>query len=70
MTATSDPRWTTGRVLQAVGMGLVLVGIVESIFVGFAESETLRSMSVELTYLGVGGGVYVVGLLLTKLGRK
>lgn len=67
---TTDPRYTTGRVLQAIGMGLVLVGIVESIFVGFAESETLRSMSVEVTYLGIGGGVYVLGLLLARFGRK
>ena len=61
---------TIGRVLQAAGMGIVLVGIIESIGVGFREPDTLRSMRVELTYLGVGGSVFVAGVLLDRLSRR
>lgn len=66
----ASPMQVTGRVLQALGMGIVLVGIVESIFVGFAESESLRSMSLEVTYLAIGGAVFAIGLLLARVAGK
>ncbi|HKE00863.1 MAG TPA: hypothetical protein VKE69_07635 [Planctomycetota bacterium] len=59
-----------GRVLQAIGMGVVLVGIFESVYVGFARSESLDSMRVEFTYLGIGGALFLVGMVLDRLAKR
>jgi hypothetical protein len=70
MTRMKGARWGLGRILQASGMGILLIGIFESLFVGFQESESLRSMSIEFTYLGIGGVLFLVGLLLERVGRR
>lgn len=55
-----------GRFLQVVGMGLTLYGLVLSMVVGIQEKESLHSMAIEFQYLGVGGALFVAGLLLVK----
>jgi len=67
-----DPRaisYYVGRFLQVVGMGLTLYGLFLSIVVGVHEKESLHSMTIEFQYLGAGGALFLVGLLLVRRTR-
>jgi hypothetical protein len=59
-----------GRFLQVIGMGLTLYGLFLSISVGMQEKESLHSMAIEFQYLGVGGALFLVGLLLVRRARR
>ncbi len=70
MGAKGSPLWILARVLQVVGMGVTLVGLFLSIDVGFREGESLHSMAVEFRYLGVGGALFLVGMLLQRIATR
>jgi hypothetical protein len=57
-----------GKVLEALGLILVLVGVVLSMRLGF-EDESLASMQHEMTGLLVGGGLFFLGWLLERAAR-
>jgi len=61
--------WIVGKVLEGIGMVVVLVGLVMAITLGLDE-EGLKSMSVELGALGIGGGIFFLGYLLERGQRK
>ena len=51
--------------LEGLGMVVVLTGLVFSMVLGFKE-EGLKSMSIELWGLIVGGSLFVIGYLLER----
>lgn len=57
--------WTLAKILQGVGMVLVLAGLVLSMRLGMQE-QALESMRFEMNGLIYGGGVFVVGWLLER----
>jgi hypothetical protein len=57
-----------GKLLEGLGLVLVLVGVVLSMRLGFQE-DTLASMKYEMTGLIAGGGTFLLGWLLERLGR-
>ena len=57
-----------GKVLEGLGLVLVLVGVVLSMRLGF-QDESLSSMEHEMTGLLVGGGVFLAGWLLERASR-
>lgn len=60
--------WKIGKVLEGIGLLVILVGLSLSISLGF-EDEGLKSMVSEFQGLAVGGGLFVVGWLLERAGR-
>jgi len=62
-------RWVVGKALEGLGMIVVLAGLGYSITVGLKE-EGLKSMSVELWGLGIGGGLFLIGYLLERGERQ
>ena len=58
-------KWLLAKGLEGLGMVVVLVGLVISIQLGF-EEEGLKSMKYESYALLVGGGIFLVGLLLER----
>jgi hypothetical protein len=68
-----DARATTyyvGRFLQVVGMGLTLYGLFISMYVGMYEKDSMHSMAIEFKYLGIGGALFIAGLLLIRKTHK
>lgn len=57
-----------GKLLEGLGLVLVLVGVVLSMRLGL-EDESLASMEWELKGLLAGGGLFVLGWLLERAGR-
>ena len=57
--------WVLAKLLQGVGMVLVLWGLVHSIVLGM-EDEALESMRYEMNGLLWGGAVFVAGWLLER----
>ena len=57
--------WWIAKILQGVGMVVVLVGVFMSISLGF-EDEGLSSMQAEMQGLLLGGGLFVVGYLIER----
>ncbi|MBI3818289.1 MAG: hypothetical protein HY286_06320 [Planctomycetes bacterium] len=64
--------YQSGRLLQAVGMAVVLVGIFLSVEEGVKETGTsgFHSMAIEFRYLGIGGAVFIVGFLISRFSAK
>lgn len=58
--------WYLAKGLEALGMIVVLVGLVLSIRLGFDE-EGLASMRYEGMALAYGGGLFVIGWLLERV---
>ena len=58
--------WVVAKVLEGVGMVLVLVGVVLSINLGFRD-EALESMRYEMQGLIFGGGLFALGWVLERL---
>lgn len=60
-------RWLyyLAKLLEGVGMVLVLVGLLISVDLGL-EEEGLKSMAYESWGLAVGGGMFLVGYLLER----
>ena len=61
--------WGLGKLLQGVGLVVVLVGVVWSISYGL-EDEGLKSMMYEFRGLAVGGALFTVGWLLERLASR
>jgi hypothetical protein len=57
-----------GKVLEGLGLILVLVGVVLSMRLGF-EDQSLASMEHEMTGLLAGGGLFLLGWLLERTAR-
>jgi hypothetical protein len=53
------------KLLEGVGLVVVLVGLFWSISFGF-EDQGLRSMAYEFRGLAVGGGLFVLGWVLER----
>jgi hypothetical protein len=57
--------WWIAKILEGVGMLLVLIGVFWSISLGL-EDDGLSSMKMEMQGLMVGGGLFIVGWLLER----
>lgn len=57
--------WRLGKLLEVVGLAIVLAGVLLSIDLGLKE-EGLASMGVEFRGLGLGGAVFLAGYLLER----
>ena len=57
--------WKLGKLLEAIGLLVILVGVLISINLGFQE-EGLASMAQEFQGLMVGGSIFGVGYLLER----
>lgn len=57
--------WWLAKVLEGVGMLVVLVGVFLSISLGL-EDEGLSSMAAEMKGLMWGGGLFLAGWLLER----
>ena len=57
--------WWMAKLLEGVGMLLVLIGVFWSISLGL-EDEGLSSMKMEMQGLMIGGLLFVVGWLLER----
>lgn len=62
--------WWVAKTLEGIGMVVVLVGVFVSMTEGF-EGRGLESMAYEFQGLMVGGGLFLVGVLIErKLGTR
>ena len=59
--------WRLAKVLQAVGLVVVLWGLLWSVQLGF-EDRGLESMALEFQGLGIGGALFLVGWLIERSG--
>jgi hypothetical protein len=57
--------WKLAKLLEGIGLVVVLVGVLISINLGF-EEEGLASMAQEFQGLMVGGGIFLAGYLLER----
>lgn len=61
--------WGLGKLLQGVGLIVILVGLFWSISFGM-EDEGLKSMVYEFRGLMIGGGLFLAGWLIERLARS
>lgn len=61
--------WRLGKLLELIGLAVVLGGVLLSIDLGLDE-EGLKSMGTEFQALGVGGGIFLFGYLLERSAGK
>ncbi len=61
--------WRLGKLLELVGLAVVLGGVLLSIDLGLNE-EGLKSMGMEFQGLGIGGGIFLLGYLLERSAGK
>jgi hypothetical protein len=61
--------WGLAKLLEGVGLVVVLVGLFWSISFGLQE-EGLKSMVYEFRGLFVGGALFALGLLLERLAAR
>ena len=57
--------YTVAKMLQGIGLVVVLVGVFMSMSLGF-QDEGLSSMKMEFQGLMVGGGLFLAGWLLER----
>ncbi|NOT29651.1 MAG: hypothetical protein HOP15_04280 [Planctomycetes bacterium] len=57
--------WLLAKVLEGLGMVVVLVGLVLSIQLGF-QDDGLKSMKYESYALGAGGAIFLLGMLIER----
>ncbi|MBM3989549.1 MAG: hypothetical protein FJ298_00930 [Planctomycetes bacterium] len=62
---SKDKLWWLAKVLEGVGMVIVLLGVFVSMSEGF-EGRGLESMAHEFQGLFVGGGLFLVGVLIER----
>ena len=60
--------WVLGKILEGVGLVLVLAGVIVSMRLGF-EDEGLESMAFEMKGLLAGGALFLLGWLLERSSR-
>ena len=58
-------KWTLGKTLEAMGLLVILAGVMGSISLGMDE-QGLASMGFEFKGLMIGGGMFLVGWLLER----
>jgi len=61
--------WRFAKLLELVGLAIVLAGVLMSIDLGLKE-EGLKSMGGEFQGRGIGGGVFLVGYLLERWANR
>lgn len=62
--------WYFAKILEAIGMVIVLVGLLMSISYGM-EEQGLKSMVYETKALGIGGALFIVGWFIeNRLGTR
>jgi len=61
--------WRFAKLLELVGLAIVLAGVLMSIDLGLKE-EGLKSMGVEFQGRGSGGGGFLIGYLLERWANK
>lgn len=66
---SSKTLWKIGKVLEGLGMVIVLAGVMVSINLGMSD-QTLNSMRAELQGLGIGMGLFLSGYLLERWAGK
>ena len=57
--------WVLAKILEGVGMVLVLAGVIVSMRLGF-DDQGLESMAFEMKGLLVGGALFIIGWLLER----
>lgn len=57
--------WYLAKVLEGLGLVVILVGVLTSIHLGLGE-QGLKSMAIEFRALGLGGALFVVGWLIER----
>lgn len=57
--------WKLAKVLEGLGLVVIAVGIYFSIQLGFHD-RGLESMGIEFQALGIGGGLFAIGLLIER----
>lgn len=58
--------WWVAKVLEAVGLVLVLVGLSMSMKLGLVEKDSLGSMMYEMRGLMAGGLLFAIGYLIER----
>ncbi|MFT7669893.1 MAG: hypothetical protein ACI8X5_002600 [Planctomycetota bacterium] len=61
--------WKLGKLLEGLGLVIVLAGVLMSIDQGLKE-EGLKSMGTEFKGLGIGGTLFMAGYLLERWGGR
>lgn len=61
--------WKLGKVLEGLGLVVVLGGVLVSIDLGMKE-ESLKSMGIEFQALAIGGGLFLSGYLIERWAGK
>ena len=61
--------WRLGKLLELIGLVVVLAGVLLSIDLGLNE-EGLKSMGVEFQGLGIGLCVFMLGYLVERAAGK
>ncbi len=62
---SKDKLWWLAKVLEGVGMVIVLVGVFVSMSAGF-EGRGLESMAYEFQGLFLGGGLFALGVVIER----
>ena len=57
--------WWLAKLLEGVGMVIVLVGVFWSVSLGL-EDDGLSSMAAEMKGLALGGGLFALGWMLER----
>ncbi len=61
--------WKMGKLLEGLGLVVVLGGVLVSIDLGMKE-ESLKSMGIEFQALAIGGSLFMSGYLLERWSGK
>lgn len=61
--------WRTAKVLEGLGLIVILAGVFLSIRLGF-QDRGLESMGLEFQGLAIGGGLFLLGWLLERALQK
>ena len=62
---SSSSLWKLAKVLEGLGLVVILVGVLFSVTLGF-EDKGLESMGIEFQALGIGGLLFLVGWTIER----